>query len=914
MFTPTVRPWQKCAIVGVAALALSACGDSKNNNDEKPNPGPVTTTSLTLAKTELAKSGTNNQALTLGSVQLADVTINGQPATSAQFNQVNMSINGTNASLFTLTKTDDAASVVFNSQSNALAAGVCANNVCQATLSAAFGDKTASVNLSVTLTYASTAPVVTSVEFDQPKLDASGNNQQAVTLPLAKVKVNGQQASASQLAAVTFALQGANKDLFAFEKTDTGVNVAFNKTGADVALGTCASNTCQASLNATLDGKTANLPLSVALTYAFNFTNDSISQTFLGKNGTVILADIKSLLRYAGKALTADQNVSLALGGTDQGVFALANNQLSYQNGTCAASPCSVTLTATLGEQTASTNASLALTEPLKIKKNPFAKVTSSYVVVPYSKDGLGESYVGGKSVDKSGGCDKAQGTSFGFCKSLVVSGDGVRGDTFDAQPPNTGIVQQSVPIFPFLLVKDDGKCIVETEGVKNCTTTVANATQAQKKAYLERVALSAEEFARLDIEITGFTASEQPLPNMVPDFDSITGPGGQSLPWKNSDLKAVLPAPSSCRGEYPCYLLRKPDASSNESDEVADAQRFKIETKATDFFTNQLEGYKQYQNNFVTAHADDLKATYNKPNTDAWQYVYSVEQEVFNSKYAGKQIPVLTVGNYQWKGIHFSDSTFLKQFNSKPGARIPPYAKLTKDAIDTHHFPPNAREIDVTDNYGKKFPMHNLMGQHYALPSIPVMLYPLDIKVASKEIADNSVDLNIKLFNVSACRGSDSQAPLLTELEDDFDPNDIDKKQAYENARANNVSLFEKSTHGYDPKIDKQGKVAYVLTAQYGSSDGYVNTKIYSNLRTNHAAPGYSFIERFWVAKKKKLQGFSFVDDTANLDPRPELAALKSKKTPKGLSPEEFELANAILNLCPSAKDVSGADGRARN
>lgn len=225
---------------------------------------------------------------------------------------------------------------------------------------------------------------ITSIDFGVTALNASAGASEAKVLAAitpAMAKANNKVMSAEQFKQLAVTLDGANKDLFTVEKTDTNATLTFNKAGTNIAKDTCANNVCAATITAKLDQATKEISASVTINYpappvvinSVSFKNPQALSGTATTNEALSVATFSAAdVQINGAQASAEQFASLnwTLTGTNANLFSISKDTgvLSFNAAgadlsrySCNNNQCAVTVNAELSGKTASLDATVSV-------------------------------------------------------------------------------------------------------------------------------------------------------------------------------------------------------------------------------------------------------------------------------------------------------------------------------------------------------------------------------------------------------------------------------------------------------------------------------------------------------------------------------------------------------------------------
>lgn len=331
---------------------------------------------LVLANAQQSKTLPPSKRDVITVIGLQDILVNGSVATEGDLNAISWSLAGAQKDRFTFIK--DASlktvSLIFNPNSTSIDRNTCPNNICTAQLVATLAGKSASVNATVTLQYSDIG-----LKFSQANknLSAEANEKKTIVFSNADVLVNEKAASPGEWTDLSFSLQGLNAGLFSINKTQTALELSFNKPAQAIERGTCVNNVCAATLSVQLDEKRAYIPIDVTLNYTvknIGFVNPSRRTTVANDTRIEVAVLNASDLTVNGAAATAGDvsAMSFSLAGANADIFTLNrsgstaslifNADNAYiDRGRCDKNICRAEVKATLDGESATLNASVSL-------------------------------------------------------------------------------------------------------------------------------------------------------------------------------------------------------------------------------------------------------------------------------------------------------------------------------------------------------------------------------------------------------------------------------------------------------------------------------------------------------------------------------------------------------------------------
>lgn len=185
------------------------------------------------------------------------------------------------------------------------------------------GQSTNTSGSSLGLAFAIANPSVKAV-FNRPLLLASINAQ--------SLKFDNQTLSSAQFNNTSFKLVGINAPLFSIKKVAQNLNLIFNEDSKYLATGLCSQQQCQASLQASLGGKTANLAIQVNLVFPpITFSSNVLNGETENKKTALLASVSPAQLLLNGKAATLQEfaNMTFSLAGTNKDIFTLSRSNQS---------------------------------------------------------------------------------------------------------------------------------------------------------------------------------------------------------------------------------------------------------------------------------------------------------------------------------------------------------------------------------------------------------------------------------------------------------------------------------------------------------------------------------------------------------------------------------------------------------
>lgn len=567
----------------------------------------------------------------------ADVLVNKKAASSVEWADLSFSLQGLNATLFAINKTQTGLELSFNKTAKAIERGTCVNNICAATLSVKLDKKRAYIPVDVTINY-----TVNSIAFAKPSRSisaASDSRVDVATFNAADLTVNGAVATTGDFSAMSFALAGANADLFTLNTSPNSVSLAFNANNAYIDRGRCDNNVCRVSVKATLDGKSALLNASVSLNYTVSslVINNPISNFFVDSEQKQALLSLMSNDFYVnGKAATSGdfKAIKWSLSGINKNLFSLTKtdsnmtlvfnkNQVNLPKNTCANNNCVVTLKAVLDNAMTELTISARINYlPVKIKVSDLAVPSSYYFVMP----------------------------GMAYCLDPIKTTAHVRQRSgqqiFQYDCANYEDSNPSIPL-ALLLVRDDGQTMIDPN---DPSVNAYTASYEQRKAYLKRHALTAKELASLQVNI--------------PDYASrINGKRVQKPSCQRLDGSRA-PTAKECP-----LFVNKPNKPRKEPNNAFNysrynysgiGNRFTAGMQTSDYFSNNgalatnlayyqaryLDRKQAFCERYFVGQGLTPTVAQARCNTRIVRHAYQAHQEVFSTRYDGINQPMLGLNN----------------------------------------------------------------------------------------------------------------------------------------------------------------------------------------------------------------------------------------------------------------------------
>lgn len=410
---------------------------------------------------------------------------------------------------------------------------------------------------------------ITRIGLNQAVLEATVEKDDATilkTLTAEDFTVNDKAMTAEQLGKITLTLDGANKNLF-----ELANNALTFKAGAN--RYSCNNNNCVATVTAELSGKTATLTANVKVDPVTSLELSGISlPNSVVKNQTVEIAITTDNVKVNGQPATdADlSRITFSFDGNDKALFSIVDNKLVFNadktSTACANNQCTGTVGASL-QGVDSTAVALAVNTkiaPFSVKVSDLAVKGSHYFFMPGEAYCLNQTFA--DSPIPGSGANDQRLYNVACINQTGETPNYVTSNVNEADNTNVKNTRPALPL-ALLLVRDDGQTCIATDAQGNCdaSVTALNATTAQREAYLNKYALTAEQLAALDVSIAGYADAI--------NGEDITKPEAQKVQTYSLTTPPTLPLyvnkPLNPPKKYKTKRVRTSDVPIKQASDV---------------------------------------------------------------------------------------------------------------------------------------------------------------------------------------------------------------------------------------------------------------------------------------------------------------------------------------------------------